>query len=66
MAKKGYTSISLGNELERVDKHGLEMGLNRSATIRMVLKRYYDLKDRNIDILKIDDCVLGVVDDDNS
>lgn len=50
----GYTSISLNEQMANIDKLTEEQGIyNRSQTIRMILKRYFDLKDKGIDILKM-------------
>jgi hypothetical protein len=52
----GYTSISLKSLLPLVDVLTVEIGdENRSATIRRIVKRYFDLKDLGIDILKADE-----------
>jgi metal-responsive CopG/Arc/MetJ family transcriptional regulator len=52
----GYTSISLKSLLPLVDVLTVEIGdENRSATIRRIVKRYIDLKDLGIDILKADE-----------
>jgi metal-responsive CopG/Arc/MetJ family transcriptional regulator len=56
----GYTSITLGELLEKVDELTKQMGNdNRSGTIRMIVKKYFDLKERDIDLLhlEIDDIV---------
>ena len=54
--RTGYTSISLKGLLVEVDSLSEEMGLdNRSETIRMILKRYFDLKKLKIDILRPDE-----------
>ena len=54
--RTGYTSISLKGLLVEVDTLSEEMGLdNRSETIRVILKRYFDLKKLNIDILRPDE-----------
>lgn len=53
--KKGYCSVTLKEQLERVDDHTREIGMdNRSGLIRMIVKKYYDLKEKGVDILKID------------
>ena len=52
----GYTSISLKTLLPKIDELSEEIGdENRSGTIRRVMKRYFDLKDLGIDILKADE-----------
>ena len=49
----GYTSISLKGIIEKVDALSKETGIeNRSEVIRMILKRYFDLKENGFDILK--------------
>jgi len=54
--RTGYTSISLKGLLVEVDSLSEEMGLdNRSETIRVILKRYFDLKKLKIDILRPDE-----------
>jgi len=54
--RTGYTSISLKGLLVEVDTLSEEMGLdNRSETIRVILKRYFDLKKLKIDILRPDE-----------
>ena len=54
--RTGYTSISLKGLLAEVDTLSEEMGLdNRSETIRVILKRYFDLKKLKIDILRPDE-----------
>ena len=52
--KKGYTSISLGEEtLKKVDEQSVELGgVPRSMLIRMVMTKYYELKEKKCDILK--------------
>jgi len=52
--RKGYTSISLGEEnLAKVDKQSDELGgVPRSMLIRMIITKYYELKDKKCDILK--------------
>lgn len=56
MSKKGYTSVSLGDLLEKVDEQSNKRGLkNRSLMIRLILQEYYNLKDKGVDLLKIDD-----------
>jgi len=53
--KSGYASVTLGDMLARVDEHTIENADdNRSLTIRRVLKEYYNLKDKGVDILKRD------------
>ena len=50
--KEGYTSVCLKEYLDRVDEQANELGWNRSLTMREILKAYYGLKDKGIDILK--------------
>ena len=53
--KGGYTSVTLGDILEKVDKQSADTGMNnRSLVIRLILKKYYELKDKKVDILKMD------------
>lgn len=53
MVKEGYASVTLGDVLPKVDKQAKDMGLNnRSLMIRMILKKYYDLKEKGMDLLK--------------
>ena len=54
--RQGYTSISLKTLLPKIDELSEEIGdENRSGTIRRVMKRYFDLKDLGIDILKAEE-----------
>ena len=54
--RKGYTSVSLGEELmNKIDTQGKKSGgINRSLMIRLILEKYYELKENGIDTLKID------------
>ena len=54
--KGGYTSVILGDLLEKVDKQSADTGMdNRSLLIRLILQEYYKLKEKGVDLLKIDD-----------
>lgn len=57
MAKReGYTTVSLGKELiNRIDEHSEDnCDFNRTLTIRKILTAYYRLKDKKVDILKLE------------
>ena len=48
----GFTTIYLKDWMAKVDKLSMDLGIeNRSETIRMILKKYFDLKDNGIDLL---------------
>lgn len=51
----GYTSVTLGELLERVDQQSADSGINnRSLMIRLILQEYYTLKEKGVDILKME------------
>ena len=54
--RKGYTSVSLGEELmNKIDTQGKKSGgINRSLMIRLILEKYYELKDKGVDTLKVE------------
>lgn len=53
--ERGYVSVTLKELLPRVDELSKDMGNdNRSGTIRIIVKKYFDLKDAGLDILKLD------------
>ena len=54
--RKGYTSVSLGGKLiKKIDDQGDKSGgINRSLMMRLILERYYNLKEKGVDILKKD------------